>query len=90
MSQTEQLRWLSHLLFLITMLARATYEAGTNDVSEPGNLRRFNELTHRVATFQRHLIDGSVGPPATAFFESLDLELSALGVPSDWIIRRLP
>ncbi|MFC5475096.1 hypothetical protein [Paraherbaspirillum soli] len=53
MTQIEKLSWLSQLLYVLSMLARDTYEVGTDDVARPADLRRFNELIHRVATFQK-------------------------------------
>ena len=91
MSQIEQLIWLSQLLHLISMFARDTYEAGTDGVSKPSDLRRFNELIHRVATFQKKVSTGSAqGMPDEDVFELLDRELSALDVAADEVLRRLP
>lgn len=91
MSQIDQLIWLSQLLHLISMFARDTYQVGTDGVSKPNNLRRFNELIHRLATFQKKIATASEqGMPDEDVFELLDRELSALGVAADEVLRRLP
>ena len=91
MTQVGQLGWLSHLLQLVSMFARDTYEVGTDGVSKPSNLRRFNELTHRVATFQMKVAVGShKGLPDKDIFAIVEQELSALGVAIDDVLRQLP
>ncbi len=91
MGQIDQLVWLSQLLHLISMFARDTYEVGTDGVSKPSDLRRFNELIHRVATFQKRVATASpLGMPDTDIFAILDQELPALHVSVDEVLRRLP
>jgi hypothetical protein len=91
MTQIDQLVWLSQLLHLISMFARDTYEVGTDGVSRPSDLRRFNELIHRVATFQKKIATVSPqGVPDTDIFAIVEQELSVLGVPVDEVLRRLP
>ena len=91
MSQSEKLVWLSQLLHLISMFARDTYEVGTDGVSKPNNLRRFNELIHRIASFQKKIArPGSQGMPDEDFFELLQRELSVLDVAEDDVLSRLP
>lgn len=90
-SQIDQILWSSQLLHLISMFARDTFEVGTDGVSKPGNLRRFNELVHRVATFQKKIATASEhGMPDEDVFALLARELSALDVPAEEILRRLP
>ncbi|MBK8964239.1 MAG: hypothetical protein IPM75_14530 [Candidatus Competibacteraceae bacterium] len=59
MGQLNQLVWLSQLLYLISMLARGTYEAGTDAVLDPIKLRQFNELIHRIASFTKKVAKAS-------------------------------
>lgn len=50
--RTVVLAWIAHTL---TICARTTYEAGTENVLEPQLLRSYNELLHRVtAALQEH------------------------------------
>lgn len=91
MSQLEQLAWLSQLLHLVSMFARDTYEVGTDGVSKPSSLRRFNELIHRVATFQKKIATASAqGMPAEDVFALLERELAVLDVPAGEMLCRLP
>ena len=91
MNSTEQLIWLSQLLHLISMFARDTYEVGTEGVADPSGLRRFNELIHRVATFQKKVARSDAhGVPDDALFELLETELKTLNIAADDVITRLP
>jgi hypothetical protein len=54
------------LVFLaheMTVCARSTYEAGTDKVLEPEELRRFNEIQHRVTGAVRDHLLGLGGFP---------------------------
>lgn len=91
MSQLEQLCWLSGLLFLLSMFARDTYEAGTSGVTRPEDLRRFNELIHRVATYQKKVATAYAGGlPDDSLFRMLEDQLKELGVPSQQLLESLP
>lgn len=91
MSQIDQLAWLSNLILLISMSARNTYEPGTDAVTRPEDLRRFNELVHRVATFQRRIATKSVGGlPDEALFQMLENQLGQLGVNTPKMLEMLP
>lgn len=91
MNSVEQLIWLSQLLHLISMFARDTYEVGTEGVADPSGLRRFNELIHKVATFQKKVARSEAyGVPDAALFELLETELKILNVDADDVIARLP
>ena len=48
-TREQQIRWLSRLLFQISIFARDTYEVGTDNLMDPARMRRFNELIHRVS-----------------------------------------
>jgi len=56
MSNYEQVIWLSKLLFFISMLARDTYQPGTELIDEPVELRKYNELLHRISSFQMEIL----------------------------------
>ncbi|WP_431113065.1 hypothetical protein [Variovorax paradoxus] len=91
LSQADRLTWLTRLLHVISMAARDTYEIGTNGVANPVDLRRFNELIHHIASFQKSVaMPGVEGMPDTDLFDLLDRELSALDVRADEVLRRLP
>lgn len=91
MSQLEQLCWLSCLLFTLSMLARDTYEAGTNGVTRPDDLRRFNELIHRVATYQKKVATSYAGGlPDEALFRMLEDQIKELGMQSFQLLASLP
>lgn len=49
MSTDGRVAWCGRALLALTILARETYLAGTDDVADPRRLRRFNELMHRIA-----------------------------------------
>ena len=88
MTTTEKVAWLSNLLFVLSMLARETYEAGTHDVTEPARLRKFNELIHRVASFQRGLLLPTAHRmPDEVMFELLDLSFSSLNLSASAVLR---
>lgn len=73
MSTEERVSWLAHLMFFVSMLARGTYEPGTNGLDNATDLRRFNELLHRIATHQLKTIDEDpAGMPDEIFFTILD------------------
>jgi len=53
-----QLRLLALFGHELTIVARETYEAGSEDVVEPQRLRRINEIQHRVLGHINKLLDG--------------------------------
>lgn len=88
-------QWLSHLvlerkvLFMallghqITIAGRASYIAGTDDLSNPRLLRQINETQHRVAGGLCHLLrgpcfDGFEVSVASWLLAGTDAELNAL------------
>ncbi|MCO5082521.1 MAG: hypothetical protein M9955_12805 [Rhizobiaceae bacterium] len=87
----EKYLWISVLIHQISMLARDTYEVGSIGVKDPEKLRRFNELVHRVATFQKEIASGKKdGIPDQAIFAMVEDELGKLGVRTDFLLGRLP
>ena len=57
MSSEQQISFLSRLAADITLWARDTYEAGTDNVLDPQRLRSFNEFQHRVASQLLHMLE---------------------------------
>jgi hypothetical protein len=56
-SRAEQTAVLARLAHSLTILARDTYEVGTENVLEPQVLRSYNELLHRVtAAVLQHVL----------------------------------
>jgi hypothetical protein len=51
-------RLLGRLSFELTIAARDTYVAGSEDVAAPAQLRAFNEIQHRVAGCLQELLSG--------------------------------
>lgn len=64
------------------MCARSAYLSGSDNADAP-KLRRFNELVHRVATYNRALVEGDLERlPEEAFVALICEELNGLGVES--------
>ncbi|MBL1265289.1 hypothetical protein [Candidatus Methylomicrobium oryzae] len=82
----HQVTWLSNLLYIISMMARSTYEAGTEKVIQPELLRRYNELLHRISTQQFFIARGVLNRmPDDVFFEMIYEEIEYLGITSSVI-----
>jgi hypothetical protein len=91
LTRPEKVVWFSQLLFLISMFARDSYEPGTDGVSRPRDLRRYNELLHRIAAQQLKLAkEGRPAIPDETMFLMLEEETLALGIDAEEIIKRLP
>ncbi len=56
----SQIALLARLAHELTVCARDTYVAGTDDVRDPTRLRAFNECQHRVVGHLNHLLNGAV------------------------------
>jgi hypothetical protein len=54
-----QLRFLARLSFELTVAGRGSYEAGTDDLDHPRQLRRVNEIQHRVTACLSQLLNGT-------------------------------
>jgi hypothetical protein len=90
MTQAQQLAWFSQLLFLLSMFARDTYKMGTDGVSKPRELRRFNEVLHRLASQQLKIAKGDMARiPDDQMFQLLEEETSALAVDTRELLKRL-
>jgi hypothetical protein len=59
LSASEQLRVLADYAHDLTVIARGTYVAQTEDIAHPRRLRLLNEVQHRVTGHMRHLIAGN-------------------------------
>ena len=55
----DKVRFLARLSFQITIAGRNSYEAGTDELSNPRQLRRVNEILHRVTACLSQLIAGT-------------------------------
>ena len=78
-----QLRFLARLSFELTVAGRASYEVGTDDLTHPRQLRRVNEIQHRVAACLSQLLDntcpeGFVASMASLVLRSRESELDQL------------
>jgi hypothetical protein len=58
LSKQQRLAFLSRLAAELTLCARDTYVAGSNQVADPERLRAFNELQHRIVAYLRDLAVG--------------------------------
>ncbi len=86
----QKVVWLSRLLFSISMFARDTYEPGTVYVEKPIELRRFNELLHRIASQQLDIALGeSERMPDEQFFTMISEEIGQLGLDAGNLIGLL-
>jgi len=52
-----KLGFLARLSFKITVAGRGSYEVGTEELTNPRHLRRFNEIQHRVTACLSQLLD---------------------------------
>ncbi len=50
-SGDEKLNFLLRFAHELTIIARATYEVGTEELTNPSRLRAINEIQHRVTSF---------------------------------------
>jgi hypothetical protein len=76
----EQLRFLARLGFEITIAGRNSYEAGTDELIAPSQLRRVNEIQHRITACLSQLMeetcpDGFVESMAQWVLAERDTEL---------------
>jgi hypothetical protein len=89
MDFSHKLIWFCSLLYVISMMARSTYEAGTDKVVQPELLRRYNELLHRISTQQLFVARGILDRmPDEVFFEMISEEIAYLGI-TESVIKHL-
>ena len=81
MTQSQKIIWLSKLLFITSMFARDTYQVGTVQVEKPDELRKYNELLHRIASFQLEIAVGKdERKPDKQFFLMLADLIDEIGI----------
>lgn len=89
-AKDQQVRYLSALLFELSISARGTYEVGTENLLEPKEMRCFNELFHRIAQQQLAIIEDDPNRrPNGEFFEYLALAASEVNVSTESLLQRL-
>jgi hypothetical protein len=82
---------LARIAFELTICARDTYEAGTENVLDPRLLRAYNELLHRVTSAVVSHLSGIAGYS----FESILEMLRSFGVrhnrvnEMEWVLNRV-
>jgi hypothetical protein len=55
-SPDEKAKFLAQLMYELTLVARESYEAGGDGLSDPSRVRRINELQHRTSAFLSALL----------------------------------
>jgi hypothetical protein len=85
-------RFLARLSWEITIVGRNSYEGGTDELAHPRQLRRVNEIQHRVTACLSQLLertcpDGFVQSIATWVLAEQDDELRSL-LQRSWIKSR--
>ena len=87
MSNSEKLVWLTEMLCKISMYGRNTYEYGTDQVTNPQDLRVFNELIHRVAVFAKSVAKNNANRmPDSDLFDLLAINFKNLNISEDEIL----
>jgi hypothetical protein len=87
MTPSEKLVWLTDMLCKISMYGRGTYEYGTDQVTNPPDLRLFNELMHRVAVFTKSVAKNNENRIADAdLFALLASNFKRLNIPEEEIL----
>ena len=89
LNKDQRVLWLSHLLFLVSMFARGTYEVGTESVDKPEELRRFNELLHRISSKQLDVILNKKGMPDEQFFGMLAMGIDEVDIKKETLLEEL-
>ena len=59
LAQDFAIRFLARLSWEITIAGRNSYEAGTDELANPRQLRRVNEIQHRVTACLSQLLEGT-------------------------------
>lgn len=55
----SRLRFVARLSFELTIAGRSSYEAGTDELARPRQLRLVNEIQHRVISCLSQLVNGN-------------------------------
>jgi hypothetical protein len=89
LTREARLKWMSQLLFALTMFARDTYTVGTDGLDDPERMRRFNEMTHRATDQLRNQLDNTVGRPEEIFMKMIGEGIQELGIGVPSILSML-
>jgi hypothetical protein len=90
LSEEQQVYWLAKLLFLLTIFARDCYAVGSDGVSAPEKLRRFNEIMHRISSHQLSVAESDKQRMGDdVLFEMIAMELELLNVDMEYIVEKL-
>lgn len=74
-------QWLARAMYSISQCARASYGDMSDGNAHPLRLQRFNELLHRVASYNRAVLERRAERvPDQILIEMIVEELAALGV----------
>ena len=88
MSQNQRVRWLSCLMYFVSMFARDTYSVGTEGLDKPEDLRKYNELIHRIAAHQLNTTDDNArGVPDEDFFSGIAAATAELSIRSNYLLN---
>lgn len=90
--QQVAVSFLARLSWEITIAGRNSYEAGTNELTNPRQLRRVNEIQHRVTACLSQLLehtcrDGFVVAIAQLVLAEEDVELRGI-LQGSWLQAR--
>jgi hypothetical protein len=88
LDERGKLVFLAKSAFHITMCGRGTYEPGTTRVIRPEQLRRTNELVHRISQFLLNYLENGGRPTDNEFIDQLVNEAHLLGY-LDILLREL-
>ncbi len=81
LTRNSRLLFLVDLAWELTVHARGTYVAGTEEVAKPQKLRTFNEIQHRVLGHLRHLMyDQDQRYPEPEFFDVICAAADEVGM----------
>lgn len=90
LSEQEKLTWLAKLLFFISMFARDTYKPGTDQLDDSVALRKFNELIHRVSSFQLAIALNKLDRiPDDQFFMLLNDSLLEVNISTETFLAKI-
>ncbi|QNP48911.1 hypothetical protein [Diaphorobacter aerolatus] len=80
----EQMLELGRIIHNLSMAARDTYEIGSGGVTNPGKLRRINEVIQRISSLQLSVASDNkedLDSFIQSSFEMLELEIEDLKIP---------
>ena len=83
LTDSEKIGLLSKIQYIITMLARGTYTVESEEVDCPKELRKFNELTHRIACQQMDICFKKEYIPDNIFVQMIIEDMVSMGIYND-------